>query len=132
MKIKALFALVAMATIISFSCNWFRSKTDVHNPLIGQWRLDSVNVVKDDSIARFLFAAAVNDPAGVTVSFTNDSVFTTSKNGVEAVVYSFDRKTNQMNIEDSANQRFVYKKVNDSLVTLNSTSDSTVLFLVKK
>lgn len=130
MKIKILVALLVIATIISLSCNWFRSKKNTSNPLIGEWRLDSVKQGKDSSTADFLIVAAMKDSAGVHVSFTKDSIFTRSKSGVDTEVYSFDQKANQLILADSVKQRFGYKKVNDSLVTLTS-DDSAVLYLKK-
>lgn len=132
MKIKIFVALIATATIIFLSCNWFRSKKkDVSNPLVGEWMLDSIKAGKDTSIANFLVTVAMKDSAGVDISFTKDSIFTHSKDAVDTVEYSFDEKANQLNIKDSANQSFAYNKLNDSLITL-TTKDSAVLFLLKR
>lgn len=130
MKIKIFVALVATATIIFLSCNWFRSKKkEVSNPLVGEWKLDSIKFAKDSNFTSFLFAG-VNKPDSVEVSFTNDTVFTRAKDHVDTMKYAFDAKTNQMIAEDSS-QTFAFVKVNDSLITLTA-KDSTILFLQKK
>ena len=62
MKIKIFVAAIATATIIFFSCNWFRSKKkDVSNPLVGEWKLDSIKGGKDSSIADLFIAVALKD-----------------------------------------------------------------------
>jgi hypothetical protein len=130
MKIKILVAFIATVTIIFLSCNWFRSKKkEVSNPLVGEWRLDSIKSNKDTGSA--YFGAVLYDSTGVDISFTKDSVFTRSSNHVDTIGYSFEEKTNQLNIKDSTNQSFAYNKVNDSLISLTS-KDSAVLFLQKK
>lgn len=132
MKIKIFVALIATATIIFFSCNWFRSKKkDVSNPLVGEWRLDSIKGGKDSSIVDFFISAALKDSNGINVTFTKDSAVTQSKDAIDTVGYSFDEKLNQLNIKDSSIQIFAYNKLNDSLISLTS-KDSTVLFLQKK
>jgi hypothetical protein len=132
MKIKIFVALIATATIIFLSCNWFRSnKKDVSNPLVGEWKLDSIRTGNHTNVMHFLIIAAIEDSAGVDISFTKDSIFTHSKDAVDTIGYSFDEKTNQLNIKDSANQSFVYNKMNDSLISL-TTKDSAVFFLLKK
>jgi len=132
MKIKIFVALIATATIIFLSCNWFRSKKkDVSNPLVGEWKLDSVKAGKDTSIANFLIAAAMSDSAGIDISFTNDSIFTHVKDAIDTAAYSFDEKESVMSIKDSSNQSFTISKLNDSLIALTA-KDSAILFLQKK
>ncbi len=130
MKIKIFVAFIATATIIFLSCNWFRSKKkDVSNPLVGEWKLDSVKLAKDSNFTSFAFAG-VSKPDSVEVSFTKDTVFTHTKDHVDTVGYSFDAKTNQLTIKDSS-QIFAFTRMNDSLVSLTG-KDSTILFLLKK
>lgn len=132
MKIKILVAFIAAVVIVFISCNWFRSKKKgVSNPLVGEWKLDSIKSGKDSSMVDFFIATALMDSNGVNLRFTKDSAFTQSKDAVDTVRYSFDETVNQLNIKDSVNQSFVYNKVNDSLITLTA-KDSTVLFLQKK
>jgi hypothetical protein len=130
MKIKIFVALIATATIIFLSCNWFRSKKkEASNPLVGEWKLDSVRLAKDSNFTAFLFAGIIK-PDSVEVSFTKDTVLTRTKDHVDTVGYFFDVKTNQLTIKDSS-QIFAFAKMNDSLILLTS-KDSTVLFLQKK
>lgn len=132
MKIKIFVALLATAAIIFLSCNWFRSKKKgVSNPLVGEWRLDSIKAGSDTSLVHFLINAAIKDSGEVNVSFTKDSIFAHSIYATDTVGYSFDEKANQLNIKDSSNESFAFNKMNDSLVTL-TTKDSAVLFLQKK
>lgn len=129
MKIKIFVALIATAAIVFISCNWFRSKKkEVSNPLVGEWKLDSVKFAKDSNFTSFLFAGV--KPDSLEVSFTKDTVFTRTKDHVDTMKYVFDAKTNQMFTEDSS-QTFAFVKVNDSLVTLMS-KDSGILFLQKR
>ena len=132
MKFKIFVALIATATIILFSCNWFRSKKkDASNPLVGEWKLDSIKGGKDSSIVDLFISAALKDSNGINVTFTKDSAFTRSKDAIDTVGYSFDEKANQLNIKDSTIPSFAYNKLNDSLISLTS-KDSTILFLQKK
>jgi len=134
MKIKILVAFIATATIIFLSCNWFRSKKkEVSNPLVGEWKLDSIGAGKDTSVVHFLVAAAIamRDSTRVNFSFTKDSIFAHSKDAVDIVGYSFDEKANQLSIKDPSNQIFRFAKLNDSLISL-TTQDSAIFFLQKK
>jgi hypothetical protein len=133
MKIKILVAFIATATIIFLSCNWFRSKNkEISNPLMGEWKLDSVRFSKDSSSAYFGITAVMHDSAGADVSFTKDSIFTRSNDHVDTVGYSFDEKEKQLNIKDSSNQSLRFVKLNDSLITLTTDDSTVVLFLQKK
>jgi hypothetical protein len=132
MKIKIFVAFVATVTIIFLSCNWFRfGKKETSNPLIGEWKLDSVKAGKDTTAIYFLIASAMKDSNGVSISFTKDSIFTHSNDAANTTAYSFDEKLNQLNIKDSTNQSFAFAKFNDSLIALTA-NDSAVLFLQKK
>jgi hypothetical protein len=132
MKIKIFVALVATATIVFISCNWFRSKKkEVFNPLVGEWKLDSIKTGKDTNLVHSLINAAIQDSGKVNLSFTKDSVFSHSIYSTDKVEYSFDKKANQLKIKDSVDQNFAYNKVNDSLITLTA-KDSAILFLRKK
>jgi hypothetical protein len=132
MKIKIFVALIATATIIFLSCNWFRSKKKgVSNPLVGEWKLDSIKAGKDTSIANSFIAVALTDSSGIDISFTKDSIFTHLKDAVDTVAYSFDEKENVMSIKDSSHQSFTFSKLNDSLIALTA-KDSAVFFLQKK
>lgn len=130
MKIKIFVALVATATIIFLSSNWFRSKKkEVGNPLVGEWRIDSVRFAEDSNFNYFLFAGG-NKSDSVAVSFTKDTAFTRSTDHVDTVGYEFDAKANQLIVEDSS-QIFSFAKINDSLISLTA-KDSTILLLQKK
>jgi hypothetical protein len=128
---KIFITLVAVATIIFLSCTWFRStKKESSNPLVGQWKVDSIHFSGKDT-SFFITKAITNDSAIVDVSFTKDSLLTRSVDRVDTVGYSFDQKLNKLTIKDSLNQTLAFEKVNDSLVSL-TTKDSAVVFLQKK
>lgn len=132
MKIKVFVALVATATIIFISCNWFNSKKkETSNPLIGEWKLDSIKVGKDTSFAYFLLAMAMHDSGGINFSFTKDTILSRSRDDVDTVAYAFDQKENKLVVKDSVDQEFSYSKLNDSTVSL-ATKDSGILFLRRK
>jgi len=132
MKAKITAAVIATATIIFISCKWFRTKKkEPSNPLVGEWKLDSLSIGKDTSPANFLFVIAMQDTSDLNISFTKDSVFTQSGHGIDSVGYSFDSNKSQLTIKDWATQAFAYSKLNDSLISLTS-KDSNTLFLLKK
>jgi hypothetical protein len=132
MKIKIFVAIVATVTIIFLSCNWFRSrKKELSNPLVGEWKLDSVGIKKDTSLGNILIIGAVQDSNGVHISFTEDSLFVNSKDGVDTTAYSFDLNTNQLTTSDSKTETMSFSKLNDSVVSL-TTKDSTTMYLLKK
>jgi len=130
MKIK-FFVALATLIIIFLSCNWFRNdKNQMSNPLIGEWRLDSVQKGNDTLKASFLTAAVPKGSGDIHFSFTNNFIFAHSNGVVDTTEYSFDRKSNLLKVNDSANQTLTFVKINDSLITLVS-KDSSVFFLQK-
>jgi hypothetical protein len=132
MKIKILVAFIATATIIFTSCNWFQSKKKQSvNPLVGEWRLDSISIGKDTSIAYAIIAMAAQDSSDVNVTFTTDTIFSSSQTQVDTIQYSFDEKVNQLITKDSSLQTMSFSRLNDSLISL-TTKDSAIVFLRKK
>jgi len=132
MKTKIIVAVLATATIIFLSCNWFRTRgKETTNPLIGEWKLDSVHTGRDTSLASFLPLAVVQNSNNINITFTKDSVFTHFKDSVDKIVYAFDAKTNQLTTKDSITQTLSFSKLNDSLISLTS-KDSAVVYLLKK
>lgn len=131
MKIRIMVAFMAIATLIFLSCNWFRTKKkESSNPLVGEWKLDSIKAGKDSNAVQIFIAAAMKDP-DLSFLFTKDSIFTHSRDTIKTVGYSFDEKEKQLDIKDSSNQTLSFTKVNDSIITL-STSDSAIVFFLQK
>lgn len=131
MKIKIFVALIATATIIFLSCNWFRSKKkEVSNPLVGEWKLDSLKVGKDSNAAQVFIAAAMKD-SNSSFRFTKDTIFTHLKDTIKAVGYSFNEKEKQLSFKDSSDQALSFAKLNDSTISL-FTNDSTIMFFLQK
>lgn len=131
MKTRFFLAFAATASLIVLSCNWFGPKKTEANPLVGEWKLDSVKIGKDTSLAYFFMAMAMHDSGGIDVSFTKDTIFSRSKEDVDTTAYTFDEKNSQVVTKDSTDNIFSFARVNDSLVTLTG-KDSAVLFLHKK
>ena len=133
MKIKILVALIATATVISLSCNWFQSKKNrSSNPLVGEWKLDSITIGKDTSFTSARIALVLRDSNDVNVSITKDTIFSRSQNNVvDTIAYSFDEKAKQLITKDSSHLTMSFTKINDSLISL-ATKDSAVVFLKKK
>lgn len=122
-------AFMATAILIFLSCDWLRTKKkESSNPLVGEWKLDSVRIGKDTTATFFL--AIVHDSGTVNISFTKDTVFTQSNHHTDTAGYSFDKKSNRMVMEDSS-ETLIFSRLNDSLVSLTA-ADSTTLFLKKK
>jgi hypothetical protein len=131
MKFRSIAALFA-ATILLAACNWFRAKTkEPVNPLLGKWKIDSLAPGKDSSLAAFFLAKAIHDSSGVVANFTNDTIFSSSVDGVDTTFYSFDLKKNLLKAAGPSNEVFSFARVSDSLVTLTSR-DSLVFFLKKE
>ena len=131
MKIKIFFAFLAIAALIFFSCNWFRSKKDqAGNTLVGEWKLDSTRSVASDT-SFFLTRAIIDDTSSVDLSFTKDTLLVRSSDRVDTTGYSFDAKTGQLTIEGAPDKALTFIKLNDSLISLAS-KDSMIFFLQRK
>lgn len=134
MKIRSIAALITAAAIVSFvSCHWFKSKKPgASNPLLGKWQLDSVRAGSDSGIAHlFSVKAMAEDNGGIRMNFLKDTVFVFSKGSVDTTLYQFDGKEDRLQIRDTSNSAYHYKKISDSLVSLTS-KDSAVFFLKKE
>ena len=128
---KIFFALLAIAALIFFSCNWFRSKKNqTGNPLVGEWKLDSTRSLATDT-SFFLTRATIHDTSNVDLSFTKDTLLVRSPDHVDTTGYFFDAKTGKLTIEGAPDEALTFTKLNDSLVSLAS-KDSMIFFLQKK
>ena len=136
MTTKFIAAFITAATIITIaSCHWFKSNTEAKasNPLIGKWKIDSVTLGRDTSLAHALLLIAMNeDSSGTKVAFTQDSLFTSSKSGTDSLVYNFNEKEKQITIKDSSSYVYSFETISDSIVSLTATKDSSVVFLKKE
>lgn len=131
MKIKIYAALIAAASIALFSCDWFSKKTKKSNPLIGNWKLDSIDVGKDSSLVHAFVAIAIKeDSNAMELKFTQDS-FLISGNKPDTAKYWFNEKSNQLVVKESTDELYSYHRINDSTVSLTA-KDSSVLFLKKR
>jgi hypothetical protein len=134
MKIRSA-ALLAATLFLLSSCNWFRSdRTARSNPLIGQWRVDSLS--GDDSAKNgfpyLVLAMAMLDSSDLVLEFTPDSLRTITKGKVtEASPYSINKEIHELLIKDSANQKYNYSTLSDSMIILKD-KDSMSLFLKRK
>lgn len=132
MKIKILVAFIATAMIIFLSCNWFQSqKKQAANPLVGEWKIDSISFEKDTTLPHVINAVAENHSSNAILSITKDFIFSLVQTDVvDSIAYSFDEKVNRILTADSA-QTLGFAKINDSLISL-TTKDSAIIFLKKK
>ena len=79
---KGFLAIIAIAaiSIATISCDWFgasaKTSTSSVNSLIGEWKIDSVQLGKDTSLAyAFLAMALDKDSGNVKFQFTKDTIF---------------------------------------------------------
>ena len=130
MKHKFATAILAATSIVMISCNWFKTKRHENsNPLIGQWRLDSMTVGKDTSGA-FLAALLVSGDQSV-IDFKTDTIVTVTGSDRDTSFYKWNEKEMQVIPTDTTEGNFQYARLNDTTVTLTSR-DSTVFFLQKR
>jgi hypothetical protein len=134
-KITLAIVLIASLSIIAISCDWFKSDSKPvtsSNPLIGNWKLDSVQVGKDTTLGHALLLMAMHeDTSGIQIQFKPDTIFTHSKNDVDTTFYQFDDKNNLLSFKDSTEKPYHFIKLNDSLISLQR-DDSSALFLKKQ
>ena len=130
MKHKFIAAAIAATAIVSASCDWFQSESnEIKNPLIGQWKIDSLTVGKDTSGAFVLALLVAKDQA--VLEFKKDTIVTMNGNDSDTSFYKWYEKEMKVMPADTVEGAFQYARLNDSTVTLTS-KDSTVLFLQKK
>lgn len=115
---------VSALTVFLFlvlSCTRMKEDTSsIGNPLIGEWKLDSLAIGKDTSLASLISLIAMyEDPAGINFTFTTDSIFTYSKNDIDTVAYRFNKATNCIIIKDKA---CYYIRLNDSVSSIRITN----------
>lgn len=135
MKITIYAAILFAASVTLISCKWFTSKKiNEHNPLIGRWRIDSVSTEKDttNDLGMLILDMALKDSSTNEYQFTKDSLLT-FKNGnkFEKLEYHFEPSTQQVVLKDSTEERFLFRKIDDSLISLTG-KDSTQIFLKRK
>jgi hypothetical protein len=133
MKIKNFAAIIAALTVIVIlSCNWFnKKKHEPENPLVGNWRIDSLQAGKDSTEGLLLLLMAKDALASARVQFTSDSFFITTGDDVDTSAYQYDDKTQRVFVKDSTGDAFDYHRVNDSTITLTG-KDSLVFVLTRK
>ena len=130
MKHKFTAAVIAATSIVLLSCSWFKTKKQENsNPLIGQWKLDSMTVGKDTSGA-FMVALLVSDEQTV-LDFRKDTFLTITGDDRDTSFYKWNEKEMQVIPTDTSQGNFQYARLNDTTVTLTSR-DSTVFFLQKR
>ena len=133
MKQKFTVAIIAAASIVLFSCDWFDSKKQDHsNPLVGRWKLDSLRAQGKDSTMPFILSyQSLKDSAEIIFEFKKDTVVTISGDHHDTSLYSWNQKEKQFIPADSSERIYQFVQLNDSSVTLTS-KDSTVYFLQKR
>ena len=134
-KVSLAILLIASLSIIAISCDWFKSDSKPitsSNPLIGNWKLDSVQVGKDTTLGYALLLMAMHqDSSDLHFQFKPDTIFTHSTNDVDTTLYRFDEKNNLLSFIDSTEKPYHFIRLNDSIVSLQR-DDSSALFLKKQ
>lgn len=134
MKPNKLAALVAVVLISCSSCNLFTGKqASSANPLMGNWKIDSIAPGSDSTrLGILLIAMLLDDRAAYDLRFEKDTVTLFSKDSIpEKRPYAYIDSLHQMVLLDSSDERFVVTKLNDSTTALQA-KDSSVFFLKKR
>jgi hypothetical protein len=135
---KGFLAIIAIAaiSIATTSCDWFgassKTSTSSVNPLIGKRQLDSLLLGKDTPLRHAFIATAMHrDLSCITFRFTQDTIFTFSKDDVDATLYRFDEISKQLQVRDSTEKPYLFARLTDSTIALRR-SDSTAIILKKQ
>ena len=127
---KIVLAVLLTAVIIWVSCNQ-SPKPKSGNPLVGQWKIDSIATANNNLIGVMLLASTLNDSAAFDVSFTPDSVKLHQKDTITKRSYAFNTNTNQLFINDEDSNVLSYQVLDPTYIKLTA-KDSTIIFLKKK
>ena len=128
---KAMLALsVSLAALTS--CDLISKNQTAINPLLGEWKIDSIASKNNNDIGVLLMALSLQDKDSTIsdLSFSSDSVLYIENDTLTKSAYTFN-KEDKIIILLKDSSMFYYNAVNDSLITITS-NDSTTLLLKKK
>lgn len=127
-------ALCAAALVLLTSCQFFTGKqaTPV-NPLLGNWKIDSIAIEEDSSALGFLLLGmSIDEGLPYDFQFEKDTVTFFSKGAApDKAPYTYIDSTRQLIIRDEDMDTYVVRLVNDSTAGLQG-NDSSIIFLKKR
>lgn len=128
MKKTIFTALMAVAFTALVSCDQ-SAKPKNANPLIGQWKIDSIATTTND-FGALLLAMSLKDSSAYDMSFTEDSVLLQQKDTVTKSAYTFNASQEQLFINEDSTV-FTYHLIEPNYIKLTD-KDSSTLFLRKQ
>lgn len=134
MKSKTYALLLTIAVCTLSACNLFNTKqTTPQNPILGKWKIDSIDTGRDSSsFGYLLLAMSINDSADFDYQFDKDTVTFFGKGAlVMKAPYTYNDTSGQLVIKDSTADTYVVKQLNDSITGLHS-NDSSIIFLKRR
>jgi hypothetical protein len=121
-------ALALFVCVVTFaSCSFSTKNKKIVNPLIGQWKIDSVSSKNSNDLGALLLAMSLQDSAQYDIVFTPETLSVLQKDTIPKINYHFDDKKSELHILDNSTS-YIFHHLTDCLVTLTA-KDSTVLFL---
>ena len=127
-------ALLAATLILLSSCNLFTAKqASPENPLLGNWKIDSIGIEADSSVIGYLLLGmSVDEGLPYDFHFDKDTVTFYSKGAdTTKTPYSYIDSTKQLIIQDKDMDVYVVQQLNDSTTSLKG-KDSSTIFLKKR
>ena len=127
-------ALLAIAFAFLVSCNRTQKrKADTSDPLVGKWRIDTIQPGNDSTALGHLFLAfSRNDSLNFDYEFRKDSVTFYGKRSTETTKYTLDTVKKELVLGDSTEHEvYRFNRLNDSTVALID-KDSAVILLMKR
>ena len=127
---KTVFAALTAASFTALvSCNQ-SAKPMASNPLIGQWKIDSIASPDNNMIGVILLASTLNDSATFDMNITADSISLHQKDTVTKTGYTFNSNTNQLLLQEDPTV-LQYQPISPAYIKLTAT-DSTTMYLRKR
>lgn len=134
MKRNNFAALLVAALVLFSSCQLFSGKQAApDNPLLGNWKIDSISIGADSSsLGYLLLGMSVDEGLPYDFHFEKDSVTFYSKGDAPTKTpYKYVDSTKQLIILDQDLDTYVVTQLNDSTTGLQGT-DSSIIFLKKR
>lgn len=134
MNLTKLAVLWAASLVLCSSCHLFTGKqASPVNPLLGNWKIDSISIGADSSsLGYLLLGMSVDEGLPYDFHFDKDSVTFYSKGGVsEKTPYSYIDSSRRLIVMDEELDTYIVKPLNDSITGLQG-QDSSIIFLKKR
>lgn len=127
-------ALLAVTLILLSSCHLFTGKqASPANPLLGNWKIDSIGIEADSSVIGYLLLGmSVDEGLPYDFHFDKDTVTFYSKGSASTKTpYTYIDSTKQLFILDEDKDVYVVQQLDDSTTSLKG-KDSSIIFLKKR